>query len=161
MLFVFVLLAVVVAATVHALVGSRPNAAGRSVVELFMVYLLAGYYGFAMLLAAFIHLTRPEAIADLKGWPVSRPVQTLYAFALFGLAASSILTIWFRGSYLLAPAISGSLLLLGGAYVHGSEIIAARRFVPAEDGPEVLLDFVVPTVVLALTALHQCHTRTR
>jgi len=36
-------------------------------------------------------------------------MQTLYAFALFGLALSAIVGIWQRGAYLLGPARSFSM----------------------------------------------------
>src|SRR5262249_13933912 len=142
-----------IGATIHSVIASRAGRTGRSV-ELFLVYLLAGYYGVAMILAGVVQLLNPEAIARLKGWPASAPLQTLYAFALFGLAVSAILGIWWRGRYLMAPAISGSVLLLGGAYVHGSEILARGVFDVARDGPEMLLDFGVPMTILALSAAH-------
>lgn len=122
--------------------------------ELFLVYLLAGYYGVAMILAGVIQVLNPEGIARLKGWPASPPLQTLYAFALFGLAVSAILSIWWRGRYLLAPAISGSVLLFGGAYVHGSEMLARGAFALPTDGPEILLDFAVPMTILVLAATY-------
>lgn len=40
--------------------------AGR-VIELFLVYILAGYYGIAMVLAALVHLLNPGAVAQVKG----------------------------------------------------------------------------------------------
>jgi hypothetical protein len=88
-------------------------------VEVYPVYLLVRYCGLAMVLAALVHLTNPASVAQLKGWVSSEPIQTLYAFALLGMAASSILSVWLRGTYLLGPAVSESILLLGGAFVPG------------------------------------------
>ncbi len=121
-------------------------------VELFVVYLIAGYYGVCMLYSALIHLTHGEAIATYKGWPVGNPIQTLYAFALIGVGVSALLVIPFRGTYMLAPAIAGSLLSLGGIYVHGCEMIA-RGFAAGRDLPEIILDGFVPLLVLILTGL--------
>lgn len=153
MLWLYILAALLIGATIHSVVASRAGRTGQSV-ELFLVYLLAGYYGVAMALAGVVQLLNPEAIARLKGWPSSPPVQTLYAFALFGLAASAVLGVWWRGRYLIAPAISGSVLLLGGAYVHGSEMVSRGVFDVSKDGADLLLDFAVPMTILALAAVH-------
>lgn len=153
MLWVYILVGLLVGATTHSFATARGGRRSRAV-ELFLVYLLAGYYGGAMILAGVVQLLNPEAIARLKGWPASAPMQTLYAFALFGLGVSAILSVWWRGKYLLAPAISGSVLLFGGAYVHGSEILARGAFSLATDGPEILLDFAVPITILALAATY-------
>ena len=151
MLWLLILVGTVIAATVH----SRVRRQGGEVVEVYLVYLLVGYYGLAMLLAAAVHLTNPVGIAQLKGWAASEPIQTLYAFALIGMAVSSILSIWIRGTYLLGPALFGSLLLLGGAFVHGREVIQSGSFVWAKDGLEFLFDLVVPLTVLGLAWAHQ------
>ena len=124
MLWLYILAALLIGATIHSVVASRAGRTGRSV-ELFLVYLLAGYYGVAMALAGVVQLLNPEAIARLKGWPSSPPTQTLYAFALFGLAASAVL--WHPplvAGKIVAPAISGIRVVLGGAYVHGSEMLS-------------------------------------
>ena len=155
MLWVIILALTVAGAAIHARVASRRSTGPRAP-EIFLVYVLAGYYGIAMLLAAAVHLSNPAGIANLKGWQPSEPFQTLYAFALLGMAGSALLSIWWRGTYLLGPALFGSVLLLGGAYLHGSEMLRAGRFVLVNDGPEVLLDLVVPLAVLSLAHVHKC-----
>ena len=150
MLWIAILALSLIAAAVHTRVDARRPGPRRGASELFLVYMLAGYYGVGMLLSAFVHLTNPRGIADLKAWPASEPFQALYAFALLGLAASAFLGVRWRGRYLLGPAIAGSVLLLGGAYIHGSEILRAGRVVWSKDGPELLLDLVLPLGVLAL-----------
>lgn len=107
-----------------------------------------------MLYAASVQLMFPEALAKYKGWPASTPIQTLYAFALIGLSVAALLCIRFRGVYLLGPAVAGSLLLFGGAYVHIGEILRARRFLLLKDGPEIVLDLLVPLIVLSLAVTH-------
>ena len=151
MLWLLILVGAVVAATVHC----RMRRQAGNVAEVYLVYLLAGYYGLAMLLAAVVHLTNPVGIAQLKGWASSEPIQTLYAFALIGMGVSSILSIWMRGTYLLGPSLFGSILLLGGAFVHGREVIQSGSFVWAKDGLELLFDLVVPLAVLGLAWAHQ------
>ena len=155
MLWIYILIAVIAGATAHSFIAAHHGE--RRTTELFLVYLLVGYYGVAMLLAAVVQLLNPEALAKLKGWPASPPIQTLYVFSLFGLAASAVLAAWWRGTYLLAPAISGSVLLLGGAYVHGSEVLARGTFSLRRDGPDFLLDFAVPFGVLILAWRYHRH----
>ena len=157
MLWLVILVGTVVGATVHCVV-SRER---RRFVEYYLVYLLGGYYGFAMLLAALVHLTNPEGIAKLKGWVPSEPFQALYAFALLGMALSSILSVWKRGAYPLGPALAGSVLLLGGAFVHGREVVQSGVFSWAKDGLEFLFDFVVPVAVLSLAWKYQRGERRR
>jgi hypothetical protein len=153
-LWVIILALTLLGAAVHARAAGQGSARKRTP-EIFLVYTLAGYYGVAMLLAAAVHLKNPAGIAGLKGWAPSEPFQTLYAFALLGMAASAFLSIWWRGTYLLGPALSGSVLLLGGAYLHGSEVLQTGRFGWLKDGPEMLLDLVVPIGVLGLAYVHK------
>lgn len=108
MLWIYILMGTLVAAAAHSTAAARRSGRSRGV-ELFLVYLLVGYYGLAMILAGVVQLLNPEAVARLKGWPASGPMQTLYAFALFGLALSAIVGIWQRGAYLLGPARSFSM----------------------------------------------------
>jgi hypothetical protein len=156
-LWLVILVGSVIGASVHGLMRRERG----SLVEVYLVYLLVGYYGLAMLLAASVHLTNPEGIAQLKGWVSSEPLQTLYAFALIGLAISSSLSIWMRGTYLLGPAVFGSILLLGGTYVHGREVLQSGTFVWRKDGLEFLFDFVVPITVLGLAWAHWVEERRR
>lgn len=158
MLWIVILALTIVGAAVHSRLATRRSTRRRAP-EIFLVYLLTGYYGVAMLLAAAVHLSNPVGIAKLKGWPPSEPFQTLYAFALLGMAGSAFLSIWWRGMYLLGPALFGSVLLLGGAYLHGSEVLRAGTFVWLKDGPEVLLDLVVPLAVLGLAYVHKRNIR--
>jgi hypothetical protein len=156
-LWLLILVGTVIGATVHCVMRRERG----SVVEVYLVYLLVGYYGLAMLLAALVHLTNPGGIAQLKGWVSSEPIQALYAFALLGMAASSILSVWMRGTYLLGPAVFGSTLLLGGAFVHGREVLHSGTFAWAKDGLEFLFDLVVPMTVLSLAWAHQRGERRR
>jgi hypothetical protein len=155
MLWLLILVGTVIGATAHCIMRRERGSA----VEVYLVYLLVGYYGIAMLLAALVHLTNPAGIAQLKGWVSSEPIQTLYAFALIGMAVSSILSVWMRGTYLLGPALFGSTLLLGGAFVHGREVLQSGTFVWAKDGLEFLFDLVVPLTVLGLACTHRVSER--
>ena len=157
MLWLLILVGTVIGATVHCVMRRERG----SFVEVYLVYLLVGYYGIAMLLAAMVHLTNPAGIAQLKGWVSSEPIQALYAFALLGMAVSSILSVWMRGTYLLGPAVFGSTLLLGGAFVHGREVLQSGTFAWAKDGLEFLFDLVVPLTVLSLAWTHQVSERRR
>ncbi len=104
-----------------------------------------------MLFAAAVHLTNPDALDALKGWPsAGRPLHTLYAFALIGVAVASLLGLRLRGTYLLGPTIAGSLLSFGGAYVHIGEIVRRGKLIIRSDGPEIIFDILVPVVVLSL-----------
>ena len=157
MLWLLILVGTVIGATVHCVMRRERG----SLVEVYLVYLLVGYYGIAMLLAAMVHLTNPAGIAQLKGWVSSEPIQALYAFALLGMAVTSILSVWIRGTYLLGPAVFGSTLLLGGAFVHGREVLQSGTFAWAKDGLEFLFDLVVPLTVLSLAWTHQVSERRR
>lgn len=160
MLWIYILITTLAGATVHAVYAWRRGLGNRTV-EFFLVYLLVGYYGLAMIVSGLVHLLNPGPLAALKGWPASPPMHALYSFALFGLAASASLSIWFRGKYLLAPAISGSVLAFGGAYVHAAEMVNRGNFVMAKDGPEILFDVVVPLTILTLAGRHVLREKQR
>jgi hypothetical protein len=158
MLFLLLLGLIVVAASLHVVLR-RPRSATRSI-ELFLLYLLVGYYGLLMLFAAAVHLTKPDALDALKGWPsAGRPLHTLYAFALIGVAVASLLGLRLRGTYLLGPAVAGSLLSFGGACVHIGEIARRGKFIIRSDGLEIIFDIFVPVVVLGLAAAYLSRSR--
>jgi uncharacterized protein DUF6790 len=157
MLFVVFLAIILVAAAAHVAIV-RPSSRHRAA-ELILVYLLVGYYGVCMLFAAFIHLTKWPALDALKGWPAAgTQMHTLYAFALLGLAFSSLLSIRLRGVYVLGPSLTGAVLSFGGAIIHVREMSASGRFILGRDGPEILFDVIVPLFVLVLAVLHVVHS---
>jgi uncharacterized protein DUF6790 len=159
-LFLLFLVLILGAASLHVALR-RPHSEARSV-ELFFLYLLVGYYGLLMLFAAAIHLTKPDALDAMKGWPsAGRPLHTLYAFALIGVAVASLLGLRLRGTYLLGPAIVGSLLSFGGAYVHIGEIVRRGNLIVRSDGLEIIFDILVPVGVLSLAVAYLSRSRTR
>ncbi len=65
MLWIYILIATLAGATIHSVRASRRGDANRAV-EPFLVYLLVGYYGLAMILSGLVHLLNPGPLAALN-----------------------------------------------------------------------------------------------
>ena len=100
------------------------------------------------------HILVPDRIANYIGWQTGSPFQIELGFASLGIAILGILSIWLRGWFWVAPAISRSVFLFGAAFVHIREIIGRGNFSPGNAGPVLFFDISVPLLVLGLLLAH-------
>lgn len=115
-MFVLLLIALVIAAAVHAarLEKRTPERVG----EIALVWLLAGYCGVALLAVAVGSLVFPDRAAEILGFPAGNPFQDFVGVALVGMSAIAILALWLRGRYLVGPALVWIVWWTGATWVH-------------------------------------------
>lgn len=124
------------------------------IAEVSLVWLLAGFYGVATLLAGFQHLFNSNKIANYIGWPTGSGFQLELGWSEVGLGLASIFAIWFRGTYFIAPSIAGSVLYLGAAFVHAQDIAKKGNLNPGNAGPVFYIDIIAPILVIIILVLY-------
>ncbi len=154
MIFIVIFAATVAGALLHLYVTRSTSITKARIVEVSLLYLLSVQWGFGAALTAVPHIVVPDQIASYIGWEPGSPFQVELGFASLGTAILGILCIWLRGWFWVAPAVSGSVSLLGAAYVHIRDIIEQGNYAPGNAGPVLFFDIFIPALVLILLVAH-------
>ena len=114
-MFLILLVVVLVAAGIHVAWGggSRQRAG-----ELLLLWVLVGYCGAPMIVVAVAGLARPDAMADILGFPPGNPFQTFLLVAYLGMSVLSVLALRYRGAYLIGPGVVWSVFFVGATWIH-------------------------------------------
>ena len=120
------------------------------VVELGLLYLLAGVWGIGGALFALPHILIPDEIAGYVGWPPGGLFQVELGFASLGTSIVAILCIWLRGWFWLSPIVAKSVFLLGAAYLHVRDVVESQNFEPGNAGPVLFYDLAIPFLTIVL-----------
>ena len=150
MVFIIITLLTAVGAAIHLAADRRSGLSRGRVVEVCLLYLLAGSWGFGAALLALPHILAPDYVAEYIGWQAGNPFQVELGFANLGRALLGILSIRFRGTFWVAPVVANSVFSLGAAYVHLQDIFEHSNYSPGNAGPVLFLDIIVPVVAIAL-----------
>ena len=114
------------AAVVHALkTKARTSQRWR---ELFLVYLLVGYCGLFVFGISIFGLVDGEQLARTFGFSTGGPFLQFLCFTFLGMSTIAILSIRFRGQYLIAPTVCWSIFWLGATYVHLANAFAEKGY---------------------------------
>ncbi len=156
-MFILFLLALVGAGYLHGrLGGGRPI---QSRYELLLVYVLAGYCGVSMVGVSIWGMIDPAAASGMLGTEPGSPFQDFFMVAYLGMSVMATLTIWIRGSYLIANVVCWSIYWLGATYLHWVEYQEAGRLT-FEMAARILGGHtIVPLLLLILMALSLCAER--
>ncbi len=119
-MFVALLVLLLVAAAVHTAASGRRSR--QAVAQLFLLYVLVGYCGVAMIGVAAFGLASPDRFAAWLGWPAGNPFQQFGSFALLGMGVASILSLWLRGPYLVGPAVAWAVFFAGATVGHLADL---------------------------------------
>ena len=112
-----ILLGLMVAGAVHAQVRRGGSRGGTA--EMMLVYVLAGYCGAMMFAVGVVAVVNPDWVAtNMARVPTGNPVMIWAGFFFLGLAIVSLMTIWLRGVFLIAPVIAWSVYWAGATYAH-------------------------------------------
>ena len=115
-MFFYLLLASAALATVHILLSAEKTLARAG--EIVLLYFLVGYCGVATLLVSLYSLIQPNDVAAILGYPAGNPFQNFTSYALIGMSVPSVLALWYRGTFLVAPALSWATFFAGATFVH-------------------------------------------
>jgi uncharacterized membrane protein len=115
-MFVALLVVLLVAAAVHItqLKERTPRRGG----EIMLLYLLVGYCGIPMLLVSVAMLVWPAHVAAHLGFPAGNPFQAFLAVAYLGMSLLSVLTLRYRGAFVIGPAIIWTVFFAGATVIH-------------------------------------------
>lgn len=105
-----------IAAAIH--VRLRPPGSRAGTAEVFLVYLLAGYCGFAQIVRAFAILAKGAPLMAHVQFTPGDPAVMWLAFFSLGCGVIGALSIWRRGDYLLAPVVTWAIFWTGTTFAH-------------------------------------------
>ncbi len=116
------------------------------IAEIVLVWSLAWFFGVITVIAGLQHIFNSDRIADYIGWEKGSGFQLELGWAEVGIGLTGILTIWLRGTYVIAPVIAGSLFYLGAAFVHARDMIKTGNFSAGSAGPVFYIDIIMPVI---------------
>ena len=124
--FVYLLGLLLAGAAVHiAKLSDRSLAHGA---EVLLRYLLVGYCGVPMLIVSIWALSRPDQVAHMFGFGAAGPLLGFFGYAYLGMSLLAILTLWYRGNFLVAP------VLVWAVYLGGATVVHLKQFGPQSEG---------------------------
>jgi len=116
--FLIILAVVLVGAAAHVALRGRTR---ERVGELVLLWTLVGYCGIPMLVVAGMLLVHPHETAEVFGFPPDNPIAVFFGWAYLGMALSAVVSLRYRGPYLVAPALTWATFFLGATFVHLGE----------------------------------------
>jgi len=115
-LFLHLMLLVILAACIH--LGVMKPRTPQRFGQILLRYLLIGYCGIPMLVLGIWALMRPDAAAATLGFPAGNPLMEFAAMAFLAMSIPSLLTLWYRGTFLIAPAVLWAVFFAGATLIH-------------------------------------------
>ncbi len=113
--FVFVIAGLLLGAAIHA--ALRTDRSPTKVAELGLLYVLVGYCGVPMLAVSLWALLDPQGAAVTLGF-AKGPLFSFFAWAYLGMSIIALLSLRYRGTYLVAPVAVWAVYLGGATQVH-------------------------------------------
>lgn len=132
--------------------GPKP-VSWRRAAETLLHWSLAVNLGIGGLMAFYAHTFRAAQTAESIGWAPGSPFQLEVAFANLAYSALGFGSLWLRGLWWWAAAVSNAVFLWGAAYGHIVEIIQHQNYAPGNAGAILYADILVPAVHLILLVL--------
>ena len=124
-MFILLLFVLLGAGYIHGrMAGSRHDSRHY---ELMLVYLLAGYCGVIMVGVSLWAIFDPSAGASMLNTEPGNPFQDFFMVAYLGMSVMAVLSIWIRGSYLIANVVCWSIYWFGATYLHLVDYAEAGR----------------------------------
>ena len=105
-----------IAAAIH--IRARPTGSRAASAEVALVYLLAGYCGFAQIVRAFAILLKGAPLMAHVQFTPGDPAVMWLAFFSLGSGVIGALSIWKRGDFLLAPVVAWAIFWTGTTFAH-------------------------------------------
>ena len=153
MMWQLIELSLLAAGAVHAYV--TPGRSPARFAEMMLVYFLAGYCGATMFAVGVVAVVNPDWVAvNMAQVPPGNAVMIWAGFFFLGVSLISMLTIWLRGVFLIAPVLTWSIYWAGATYAH---LVADEKNGHAITSDVVLDTFfshgMVAVILLALSGL--------
>jgi hypothetical protein len=120
--FVYLLLAVLVAASIH--IARTEDRTMAQIGRIGLLYILVGYCGLPMVLVSVWTLVSPDRVAEWLGFPTANPFQTFLGFAYLAMSIIAVLALRYRGAFLIGPAVGWAVFFAGATFVHLKDLAA-------------------------------------
>lgn len=114
--FLYLLPGVLAAAGIH--VWRLKERTVQRAGEIVLLYVLVGYCGIPMLIFGGWNLLHPDELAASLGFAVGNPFQIFFGYGYIGMALIAVLSLRYRGTYLIAPAVVWSVFFAGATLIH-------------------------------------------
>lgn len=115
-MFIVLLFLVLLGWAVH--LWRSPSRSRERAGELLLLWVLVGYCGFPMLAVAGVFLIHPHETAHILGFEPDHPFGLFLAWAYLGMAIIATLSLRFRETYLVGPAVVWAVFFAGATFVH-------------------------------------------
>jgi hypothetical protein len=144
------LLSLLAAGAIHGY-QTRDRGPGR-IPEMMLIYLLTVYCGVLQIVVAVMIIYDPDWVAiNMTGTPPGNPIMAWTGFTYLGLAATAVLTPWFRGPYLIAPTLGWGIYWAGATYAHAAVALAKGGDFANVIAGAFLSHGIVAVILLGLT----------
>lgn len=100
------------------------------------------------------HLSAPDAVADLVGWPRGSPFQWQAGMASAAIGIVGLMSSGFGRQFQLCVVVAFCVYYLGSAGGHIRQMVASGDFELANAGFLFVYDIVVSAAIIALYAAH-------
>ncbi len=115
-MFLYLLVLLVAGIAVHVVVAGARTA--RRIGTIALLWLVVGYCGLPMLAVSALALAHPAEAARMLGFPPGNPFQSFAMVAYLALSLLSVLTLRYRGAYLVGPAVAWAVFFAGATVIH-------------------------------------------
>jgi hypothetical protein len=122
-------------------------------IEVLLVYFMVSNIGIDALFGAYFQIFQAQQTAGMIGFTFS-PFEFEVAMANVGIGIAALLSIFWRGRYLLGPVIASTIFIYGAAYGHFVQ--AAKGNTAPYNGGIFLWfgDIIIPTIIVILAILY-------
>jgi len=134
---------------IAALAMAAATARSGPAVDRFLAWILLLPVGVSGLWAAVFHLFFPAIAAADIGWEVS-PFQFEVGMADLAIGVTACLSFWRNLDFKAAAVLVSSIFLLGDAFGHVEQMLAARNFAPGNAGVPFYSDVALPVLMIVL-----------
>lgn len=115
-MFLYVLGVVIAGAAVH--IGLLKDRTRERIGEIGLLWVLVGYCGVPILAVSLLSLVHPHEVAHWLGLPPGSPFQTFISVANLAMAVIALLSLRYRGTYLIGPAVVWAVFFGGATFIH-------------------------------------------
>ncbi len=150
----FLLSVTFIAIVIHLLLMKQRSA--KKVLEVVLLYLLVINLGLGSLIAGMFHVFDGPATARMIGWEPGSPFQYEVGVADIAFGLTSVLCIFFRGSFWLAAILANSFFLFGCMIGHVKDLVVSGNLAAYNIGPNIIFsDFVLPLAVIGIYIVYR------
>jgi hypothetical protein len=155
MIFAFWMIVAVLGATIHRWRDQQPRSTARTL-ELYLVWWVVVVLGIGNMVGGLFHIVDgPDTAREIGFTRGDGGFQFENAIADEAFGVLCVLTIWFRGAWLVAAIVGTAISWWGDAYGHIYQAHVNDNHDPDNTGVVLYSDIISPLIALALYAVYR------